>query len=88
MKHLAKYIAQQNQFASFFPTSRVFDAKKLTTEDKQFLLDKLEGDLSPENLCCDGELRGAKLRTKAIMLNGAKAELEAMGFKVTPFVYG
>jgi len=87
MKHLTKYITQQNQFASFFPTSRTFDVKKLTPEDKQHLLDKIEGDLSPENLCCDGELRGAKLQTKARMLNGAKAELEAMGFKVTPFVY-
>lgn len=27
-------------------------------------LDRLAGELSPENLCCDGELRGAALRTK------------------------
>ena len=37
-----------------------------------------EADLSPENLCCDGELRGAKLRAKSNMLNGAKADLQRL----------
>jgi hypothetical protein len=86
MKHLTKYIAQRNVMAAIFK-QKVYDVKKLTAEDKQELIDRIEGDLSPENLCCDGELRGAMLQAKARMLYGAKAELEAMGFKVTPFTY-
>jgi hypothetical protein len=41
----------------------------------QFL--DLAGDLSPENLCCDGELRGARLRAKHRDLLRRWAELEA-----------
>ena len=54
----------------------------LTVEHKKELADALLCALSPENLCCDGELRGAKLRAKSLMLNKAKEELEAMGQKV------
>ena len=38
----------------------------------------LEGDLSPENLCCDGELRGKALADKSKRLRGAYKELQAL----------
>jgi len=75
---LRKYIAQRNQMATLFGRPTI-DPKNLTAEVKLELAKQVLCDLSPENLCCDGELRGAKLRAKAAMLNAAKADLEALG---------
>ena len=81
---LVKFIKQQNKFAQWFPKEPVYPEKtaNLTAEQKKQLADSLLNALSPESLTCDGELRGAKLRTKAAMLNQAKADLEALGQKV------
>lgn len=80
---LAKFIKQENFMISLFDHNddKCFpvDQKALTAEHKQKLADRLACALSPENLCCDGELRGAQLRAKAALLNNAKAELAAMG---------
>lgn len=80
---LKKFVEQENRMnAMFRPSARQLDVKNLTAEDKKDLAQRLLNALSPENLCCDGELRGAKLRSKAAMLNKAKADLEAMGQRV------
>lgn len=83
---LKKFIAQENTMTSMFgrPEWTVFPTKPadLTAAHKLELAQKLLGALSPENLCCDGELRGAKLRAKATLLNNAKRDLEALGQKV------
>ena len=79
---LKKFIDQENSMAALWKCGAVakhFDIKALTPKDKQDLADMLAGALSPENLCCDGELRGAPLRAKAKMLNDAKRDLAAMG---------
>jgi hypothetical protein len=55
----------------------VFDLYHFTNRDKARLTMDLECDLSPENLCCDGELSGPALRQKAQYLNAVKTELEA-----------
>jgi hypothetical protein len=75
MSYLNDYVADLNQMAKLFkhPTLSVNKAA-----DRKEILDRLECDLSPENLCCDGELSGAPLRAKAKKLNGALAELEAV----------
>lgn len=78
MKYLTQYIDQQNRYAAFFNSKNKFDVANLTRREINELLERLEGDLSPENLCCDGELRGAALQKKATMLNGAKRELETL----------
>jgi hypothetical protein len=81
---LAKFVEQQNKLAEFMASYggkglKTYDVKNLTAEDKKDLADCLASALSPENLCCDGELRGAKLQAKAKILNNAKKELEGMG---------
>ena len=81
---LAKFIAQENKTAEFMKSFggrglKTYDVKNLTAEDKKDLANSLASALSPENLCCDGELRGAKLHAKAKILNDAKKELAAMG---------
>lgn len=77
MKYLQTYIDQQNRYSVFFK-GKTYDASNLSRSDVLDLLDRLEGDLSPENLCCDGELRGKALQQKSKLLYGAKSELEAL----------
>ena len=56
------------------------------------MYERLQVDLSPENLCCDGELRGRALQTKTKMLKGALEEIrvyaEKNGFALKEFDYG
>lgn len=78
-KHLLAYVERVNLTARFMGTAmKEYHARNLTAKDRDELLAKLESELSPENLTCDGELRGAKLRAKAAMMNGAKSALERM----------
>jgi hypothetical protein len=76
-KHLKDYVDQKNWVRRMFKRPEL-DVSNLSAQDVQDLLESIEGDLSPENLCCDGELRGAALRRKAAMINGARTELERM----------
>lgn len=73
-KYLTQYIEQKNFIRSLFNEAEI-DPKNISPCEARELLDSLECDLSPENLCCDGELRGAKLKAKAKMLNEAKLAL-------------
>lgn len=83
---LLAFIKQENRVNALFNT-QCKDGAPMYPEDTDLLLDRhkkeladrLASALSPEALTCDGELRGAKLRAKANMLNKAKAELAAMG---------
>ena len=76
-KHLASYVEQKNWVRRMFNQPELA-ASNLSARDVQDLLLSIEGDLSPENLTCDGELRGARLRSKRAMLEGARSELERM----------
>ena len=73
-KYLTQYIAQKNFTRSLFGQP-VINPKNISPAEARELLDSVECDLSPENLCCDGELRGPALQQKAKMLNEAKAAL-------------
>jgi hypothetical protein len=79
MKHLTKYVANIKAMEAIFAKQgevcEVWDAEKLTPDQLKELSERVECNLSPENLSCDGELRGAKLRAKATYLNGVAAEL-------------
>ena len=82
-KHLEAYIAERHRLNEFFRAlgdtpKKTYSAANLSAQDREELLKQLECALSPENLCCDGELRGAALKRKATMLYGAKAELERL----------
>ena len=77
MTYLKSYIERHNQWNAIF-NGKTFDLKKLTYNDIHDIYNMLEGDLSPENLCCDGELRGKALADKAKRLQGAWKELQAL----------
>ena len=63
MKNLKHYIDDRNQWNSFFPNSRqiTFPLDQKTVDD---LARSLDGDLSPENLHCDGEISATQAQNK------------------------
>ena len=77
-QHLRSYIESRNALLAFFRGSHPIDPDNISYQDARDLLEAVECDLSPENLCCDGELRGRALQQKAARLHGAKAALEEL----------
>jgi len=77
MTYLNQYIERRNAFAKIFGKPAI-NLKSITKAQIESLMDDLEGELSPENLTCDGELRGAILVRKANSLKGAYSELETL----------
>lgn len=75
MKNLTAYVENKNRWTALFKTMPwdLADPK-----DWQRIYESLECDLSPENLTCDGELRGRALQTKAAHLKSAMAELKKL----------
>ncbi len=79
MKYLTKFVDEKNLWNNMFGRE-LMDLSKLDNILAQKLFDMLEGELSPENLCCDGELPYAQVKVKARLLNGAVKDLEKLGY--------
>ena len=75
-RYLTQYIERKNFTRSLFKQT-VIDPTNISPREARELLDALDNDLSPENLCCDGELRGVPLKAKAKMLKEAQKALES-----------
>jgi hypothetical protein len=86
MQHLAQYLEQRNFWKrlSGKPELRI---EAINQREADELFRSLGCELSPENLCCDGELRGAALKRKAAMLKGAVKDLERMGYSAPEDAY-
>lgn len=69
MRNLSAYLDQKNRWRSIFGKPALQYPK-----DRKHILDMLESDLSPENLTCDGELRGQALMKRAKLLQSALKE--------------
>ena len=80
MKNLTAFVARRNLNVRPFGGKQL-DVNRLTPADSAQLLDDLDAALSPENLSCDGELRGRALQQKSSALNGALRELRSLGSK-------
>lgn len=71
MKAIQKYLEEKNAMNKFFC------GKDLSfPQDREKLAMMVEGDLSPENLTCDGELPRAQVQKRAVFLQRVRAELE------------
>ena len=66
------YVEQKNKWAAIFKGRQV---SLLNKADRQSIANSLDADLSPENLTCDGELRGAEVRQKQAYLLRCVEEL-------------
>ena len=81
---IEQYVDQKNSWG------KIFGAKPLSlmnARDRQRIADSLDADLSPENLTCDGEVRGAQLQAKYRYLTRAAAELKSIDPAVTFYEY-
>jgi len=72
MKTLQAYIEQKNRWNAIFKGEQ-FEVK--SASGRRRVAQSLDADLSPENLTCDGEVRGVELRKKQDYLNQCVTEL-------------
>jgi hypothetical protein len=77
---IEQYVERKNSFAKLFGTKPL---SLLNAKDRQTIADSLDSDLSPENLTCDGEVRGAQLQAKYRFLTRAAEELRSIDPSVT-----
>jgi hypothetical protein len=75
MKQLTAYVAKINEWNAIFNSTQY----SLTTHaDRQRLADKIDADLSPENLTCDGELPRNVVQAKYRELTTVARQLKQM----------
>lgn len=73
MKAALKYVGDKNSMR------RIFKEPELQLiRDRKRIIQMLEGDMSPENLTCDGELRGRALNERVRFLNQVAADLKQL----------
>jgi hypothetical protein len=73
VKNLQKYLDQKNQW------NAIFGSKPLVIgRDNQRIAEMIDGDLSPENLTCDGELPRSQVQARFRQLNAAAQELRSL----------
>jgi hypothetical protein len=75
ISNLERYLENKNKWAE------VFDRRKmslLNAKDRQALAEMLDGDLSPENLTCDGEADPAFVRKHHAYLLRVAQELKSI----------
>jgi hypothetical protein len=81
---IEQYVERKNSFAKLFGTKPL---SLLNAKDRQTIADSLDSDLSPENLTCDGEVRGAQLQAKYRFLTRAAEELRSIDPSVIFYEY-
>ena len=80
ISNLEQYVEHRNRIRKIFGESALslFDAN-----DRKFIADLIDGDLSPENLTCDGELPANQVRQKHAFLCRCAQELMSIDPTVT-----
>ena len=69
---LEQYVERQNSWTALFGQKPL---SLLNAQDRQKIAQRLDSDLSPENLTCDGELTRAQVTVKFKFLNKAAEQL-------------
>ena len=75
ISNLEQYVEKTNAW------TKLFNGKELSllvAEDRQRIADRLDGDLSPENLTMDGEATQAYVRQRYQFLTRCVAELRSI----------
>lgn len=77
--NLASYVERMNVGAKLFPDPLFppINLSFFTEADRRRIRDRLERDMSPENLTCDGELTGTALAKRVLFLENVIHELES-----------
>jgi uncharacterized phage-like protein YoqJ len=77
---IEQYVEQKNRWNAIFKGRQL---SLLNKADRQSLANSIDAELSPENLTCDGEIRGAQLRQKQAYLFRCAEELLSIDPSVT-----
>lgn len=72
ISNLEHYVEQKNSWSKLFGKKPL---SLLNAQDRQTIANSIDADLSPENLTCDGELRGSQVLQKSRYLNRCAQEL-------------
>jgi hypothetical protein len=75
MKQLNAFVAKTNQWNAIFNSNQY---SLNTHADRQRLADKIDADLSPENLSCDGELPMAQVNARYRELTTVARQLKEL----------
>jgi len=78
--NLEQYVERKNAWGKLFGSKTL---SLLNAKDRQAIANSLDADLSPENLTCDGEVRGKALQDKQRYLFRCAEELISIDPSVT-----
>jgi hypothetical protein len=81
---IEQYVDQKNSWGALFGNKPL---SLLNAKDRQTVAESIDSDLSPENLTCDGELRGPAVQARYKMLTRAAQELASIDPSVTFYEY-
>ena len=84
MKELNAYIEQANKWNALFKGEQYTLA---THEGRRRVAQKLDADLSPENLTCDGELPRAEVARRHKMLTACALQLNKLDPEAAKAIY-
>ena len=82
---LEQYVEQKNKWRAIFNQKPL---SLLNARDRQDIANGLDSELSPENLTCDGELRGSQVQQKQRYLFRCAEELLSIDPSVTFYEMG
>ncbi len=77
---LEQYVDGINRWGALFGNKEL---SLLNAEDRQRIAERIDADLSPENLTCDGELPRSQVQARYKMLTRAAQELKSIDSSVT-----
>lgn len=75
ISNIEKFVEDRNRFNSLFGGKAL---SLLNPQDRREIAERLECELSPENLTCDGELTMAQVRSKSNYLRRCVEELHSI----------
>ena len=82
---LEQYVENKNRWRLIFTQKPL---SLLNAQDRQTIANSIDSELSPENLTCDGELRGAQVQQKFRYLTRCAEELISIDPSVTFYEMG
>jgi len=82
---LEQYVENKNRWRLIFTQKPL---SLLNAQDRQTIANSIDSELSPENLTCDGELRGAQVQQKFRYLTRCAEELLSIDPSVTFYEMG
>ena len=87
MRNLKEVVDFENRMTRLFGKGPQIDLDNITQDVANALFERLDCNLSPEVLTCDGERSKAEIRKNFKLYTAAIAELRALGFEPTKQMY-